>query len=375
MRRGLSVRSMIGLALVTCALGVTTAAVGVAPGVLRICADPDNLPFSAAGGETRGLYIDVAEMVAARLGARTEYEWWHTAYGQRAVRNTLLADRCDVFFGLPDDAGFMGRQLERTAPFLEVGYAVVVPPTLTFATLADLKPLTVAVQFGSPPQLLLANRDGYRMATFRHVEEAMGALGRHEAGAAFVWGPTAGYYNKTRLQSAWRVVPVDGSGLRWKVSAGVRKGNTALKERIGGALADLAPEIRRLAEDRYAFPLATPIALEPETSAVPAREPAPTPLSRAPVNPFHGRAEVVPVGRSVFNQHCSHCHSPNAQSPEPSRDLRRLKRRYGDQRLEVYYGTVTAGRPAKGMPPWDQALNPDQIWQVWTFLESVQVDP
>ena len=375
MRRGLSVRSMIGLALVTCALGVATAAVGVAPGVLRVCADPDNLPFSAAGGETRGLYIDVAEMVAARLGARTEYEWWHTAYGQRAVRNTLLADRCDVFFGLPDDAGFMGRQLERTAPFLEVGYAVVVPPTLTFTTLADLKPLIVAVQFGSPPQLLLANRDGYRMATFRHVEEAMSALGRHEAGAAFVWGPTAGYYNKTRLQSAWRVVPVDGPGLRWKVSAGVRKGNTALKERIGGALADLAPEIRRLAEDRYAFPLATPIALEPGTSAVPARQPAPSPLSRAPVNPFHGQAEVVPVGRSVFNQHCSHCHSPNAQSPEPSRDLRRLKRRYGDQRLEVYYGTVTAGRPAKGMPPWEQALNPDQIWQVWTFLESVQVDP
>jgi polar amino acid transport system substrate-binding protein len=375
MRRFLSVTTTIALAVLAGAFGVTTAALGVAPGVLRVCADPDNLPFSAAAGEPRGLYVDVAEMVAARLGARTEYEWWHTAYGQRAVRNTLLADRCDVFFGLPDDAGFMGRQLERTAPFLEVGYAVLVPPTFTFATLADLKPLTVAVQFGSPPQLLLATRDGYRMATFRHVEEAMNALARGEAGAAFVWGPTAGYYNKTRLQSAWRVLPISGSGLHWKVSAGVRKGNTALKERIEIALADLGSQIRRVAEDRYGFPLATPVTLEPEASAVPARDSAAAPVSRVPVNPFHGRAEVVPVGRSVFNQHCSHCHSPNAQSPEPSRDLRRLKRRYGDQRLEVYYATVTAGRPAKGMPPWGQALNSEQIWQVWTFLESVQADP
>ena len=138
-------------------------------------------------------------------------------YGQRAVRNTLLADRCDVFFGLPDDKDFMGRQLDRTAPFLDVGYAVVVPPTFAFAGLEDLKRVTVAVQFRSPPQLLLATREGFPTTTFRHVEEAMDALARGEAGAAFVWGPTAGYYNKTRLAGAWRVVPVAGPGLQWQV--------------------------------------------------------------------------------------------------------------------------------------------------------------
>jgi polar amino acid transport system substrate-binding protein len=359
MRRVLNARKGIALSLGMAVLGVATAALSVAPGVLRVCADPDNLPFSAATGATRGFYVDVAEMVAGRLGARTEYEWWHTAYGQRAVRNTLLADRCDVFFGVPDDSGFMGRQVDRTAPFLEVGYVLVLPPTFTFATLEDLKRLTVAVQFGSQPQLMLATRDGYRMATFRHVEEAMDALARGEAGAAFVWGPTAGYYNKTRSGSSWRLLPVAGSGLQWKVSAAVRKGDAPLKERIERALADLGPDIRRLAEDRYGFPLTTPVSVEPQAHA----------------NPFHGRVEVVPLGRSVFNQHCSHCHSPNAQSPEPSRDLRRLKRRYGDQRLEVYYTTVTAGRPAKGMPPWGHALNAEQIWQVWTFLESVQAEP
>lgn len=363
--------------LVIAALAGGTTAAEVVPGVLRVCADPENLPFSAASGPTRGLYVDVAEMVAGRLGVRTEYEWWHTAYGQRAVRNTLLADRCDVFFGIPDDASFMGRQLERTAPFLDVGYAVVVPPAFALATLADLKPLTIAVQFRSPPQLLLATRDGYRMATFRLVEEAMEALARGEAGAAFVWGPTAGYYNKTRLASAWRVVPVAGAGLQWKAAAAVRKGNAALKERVERALAELGPDIKRLADERYGFPLAAAIDLEPQASAPPAATPSHVPANAAatPPNPFQGRDDVVPVGRSVFNQHCSHCHSPNAQSPEPTRDLRRLKRRYGEQRREVFYATVTAGRPQKGMPPWGQALKADEIWQVWTFLESIQAEP
>jgi polar amino acid transport system substrate-binding protein len=358
------------------ALGLGTTVPSAAIDALRVCADPDNLPFSAATGATRGFYVDVAELVAARLGARTEYTWWHTYYGQRALRNTLLADRCDVFFGLPDDEGFMGRQLQRTAPFLDVGYAIVVSQTFAFSGLEDLKSVTVAVQFRSPPQLMLAARDGFRMATFRHVEEAMDALARGEAGAAFVWGPSAGYYNKMRLGGAWRVVPVAGPGLQWPVTAGVRKGDAALKERIERALVDLGHDIRRLA-DGYGFPLTTPIGLETRPHAPPTVAPAPSPAPGSgilPVNPFNGRADVVPAGRSVFNQHCSHCHAPNAQSPEPSRDLRRLKRRYGDQRIAIFYSTVTEGRPAKGMPRI-QTLSTEEIWQMWTFLESIQAEP
>ena len=142
------VRRLLGAFLVS-ALGVATA--GATSEALRVCADPDNLPFSAASGPVRGLYVDVAELVAARLGTHTEYTWWHTAYGQRAVRNTLLADRCDVFFGLPDDPGFMGRQLDRTTPFLDIGYAAVVPTSRAVRSLEDLKDLVIAVQFRSQP--------------------------------------------------------------------------------------------------------------------------------------------------------------------------------------------------------------------------------
>src|SRR5262245_62663950 len=193
-------RRLLGALLVS-ALGVANA--GATSETLRVCADPDNLPFSAATGPVRGLYVDIAELVAAKLGTRTEYTWWHTEYGQRAVRNTLLADRCDVFFGLPNDPGFMGRQLDRTAPFLDIGYAAVTPPALAVRSLEDLKSVVIAVQFRSQPQILLSTREGFRTATFRLVEEAMDALARGEAGAGFLWGPTAGYYNKSRLASAF----------------------------------------------------------------------------------------------------------------------------------------------------------------------------
>jgi mono/diheme cytochrome c family protein len=172
------------------------------------------------------------------------------------------------------------------------------------------------------------------------------------------------------------VVPVAGPGLQWPVTAGVRNGSVTLKERIDRALADLGPDIRRLA-DRYGLSLTTPVPLGPQAQAPPPGAPAPStaPASAAAVNPFDGRADVVPVGRSVFNQHCAHCHAPTAQSPEPSRDLRRLRRRYGDQRIDVFYTIVTTGRSAKGMPPWGQTLMADEIWQVWTFLESIQAEP
>lgn len=337
--------------------------------LLRLCADPDNLPFSSAESGDRGLYVELAELVAARMGVGAEYTWWRTYFGKRSVRNTLLADRCDAFFGLPGDTDFMDRSVALTRPFLEVGYAIIAPGSLAFSRLDDLKSRRVAVVFGSTPQLMLAVRGGFQAVTFRLPEEALDALGRREVDAAFVWGPTAGYYNLKKLGRTHRVVPVAGEGLQWKVAVGVRKGDDQLKERIERALRELQPEIRRLA-DRYGFPRAPAVDLESRVETTPAPRPG-----AAAVNPFRGDSTAVPAGRSTFNQHCSHCHAPNAMSPEPSRDLRRLKRRYGEAMAQVFLIAVTQGRPEKGMPSWNELLDSAAIWKVWTFLESVQLDP
>jgi polar amino acid transport system substrate-binding protein len=317
--------------------------------VLRVCSDPDNLPFSSAGAGERGLYVEVAELVAAALGVRTEYVWWRTFYGKRALRNTLLADRCDAFFGVPHHDDFMGRDLILTRPFLDVGWAIIAPMGLAFLHVDDLKSRRLAVVFGSTPQLLLAARGGFRTATFRTDEEALDALTGGEVDAAFVWGPIAGYHNVRKLGGAYRVVSVAGEGLQWQAAVAVRKGRDPLRDRIDRALAALRSEIRHVA-DGYGFPHGPAIALALSTDVDP-----------------------IAAGRSVFNQHCSHCHAPNALSPEPSRDLRRLRLRYGAAASEVFYTAVTRGRPDKGMPPWNN-LDPATVQRLWTFLDSVQMD-
>ena len=352
------IRGLFGVLLVAAALAASVSVAGPPAGTLRLCADPDNLPFSSATGPERGFYLDVGALLAARLGMTTDVVWWRTFYGARAVRNTLLADTCDAHVGLPADAGYMDRRVSVSRPFLDVGYAIMAPASLAFARLDDLKPHRLAVEFRTPAQSLLASKDGFNVSTFRSAEEAVEALARREVDAAFVWGPMAGYLNARKFASAYRVVPVAGEGLQWRVGIGVRKGDDTLLRRIDEALGHLDAEIRRAAE-HYGFPLAAAVDV---TAAPPAAAPVST-------------ADTVAAGRTVFNQHCSHCHSPNAHSPEPARDLRRLRIRYGERMTAVFYETVSEGRTAKGMPPWKEILKQEDISRVLSFLESVQSSP
>jgi len=95
----------------------------------------------------------------------------------------------------------------------------------------------------------------------------------------------------------------------------------------------------------------------------------------AVTNPLAGRADVIDDGRSLFNQYCAHCHGTNAYQGERSRDLRRLSLRYGAQAPRVFYETATNGKLDKGMPVWKTVLSDDALWQIFTFLETVQTPP
>ena len=89
-------------------------------------------------------------------------------------------------------------------------------------------------------------------------------------------------------------------------------------------------------------------------------------------NPFSGRADIQPEGRTLFNVHCSHCHGPNAFQGERRRDLRRLRRRYREDMTAVFLKTALNGRPEKGMPPWQDVISEEELWKIFTFLETVQ---
>ncbi len=345
------------------------------PPPLRICADPDDLPFTSSDPNDRGIYLELAEVIAGRMGAKMEPVFFRTDAGMRALRPTLIAGRCDAFFGLPfTEGGSAGKSIRLTRPFFEVGYAVVLPPAMAFARLTDLDGKRVGVQYASTPQTILSVRDSVRLVTFRFAEEAVDALGRGEIDAAFVWGPVAGWHAARRgLLGRFRIVSVSGLDLRAKAAIGVRAGDEALRERLDREIAELGPAIRALAV-KYHFPVDAPVGLgAPAAGFLPAPAAAPTPTpANERVNPFSGDAVAVAAGRTEFNVRCSHCHSPNAASPDPVRDLRLLNHRYGARVNDVFYETVTQGRPTKGMPTWGPILDDQTIWRIKAFLETVQ---
>ena len=151
---------------------VTSSALAAEP--LRVCSDPDNLPFSKSDGPEKGLYIDLAEMVGKRLGTTVEYVWWLSFNQRRALRNTM--EGCDAYFALPADAEYRVKGVEKSKAFLNVSYAIVAPAGQSFTGLPDLKGKRVGVMFGSPPQILLATREGYTWNTFRTHEQLFSLL-------------------------------------------------------------------------------------------------------------------------------------------------------------------------------------------------------
>ena len=86
-------------------------------GVLRVCADPNNLPFSDRSGE--GFENHLAALLASDRGARLEYTWWAQRRG--FLRNTLAASRCDVVMGMPLHA----ERVKTTQPYYRSSYVFV----------------------------------------------------------------------------------------------------------------------------------------------------------------------------------------------------------------------------------------------------------
>ena len=378
-----SFNSALRTRLSMAALAVSAlAAPMVSADTLRVCSDPDNLPFSKSEGPDKGLYIELAEKVGQRLGTPVEYVWWLSFNQRRALRNTM--EGCDAYFALPADAEYRVRGLDKSTAFLNLSYALVAPKGQSFSGLADLKGKRVGVLFGSPPQILLASSgDGYSSTTYRTHEQVFAALEKGEIELALMWGPSAGFENKTQHQSRWQVLPITGESLGGQVAVAVSKEKPQLKDQINKALEELKPEIQQLTL-KYGFPTQVPLLLNSAkskptylaqahtTKAVKpsfikvANKTAPTEWVVADATAAFDLAEV----RSNFNNKCSHCHAPNGASPVQERDLRKLKVRYGEEWKKVTYDTITKGRIEYGMPVWGGILPEGEIQDIIRFLDE-----
>jgi mxaJ protein len=242
------------------------------PTAFRVCADPNNLPFSNRAGE--GFENKLAELVAGKLGKHVSYTWWAQRRG--FIRNTLKAGLCDVLMGVPAKLEMVGT----TRPYYRSTYVFVSRADRAYAlrSMRDprLRTLSVGVQLvgddgvNTPPahalsrQGIVDNVVGYTV--FGDYEQAnppariVEAVASGRIDAAAVWGPLAGYFAQ-RSPVPLEVTPITDTAafkplaFRFDIAIGVRKGDHARRARIDEVLAASRDEIAGLLES-YGVPLA-----------------------------------------------------------------------------------------------------------------------
>jgi len=237
--------------------------------VLRICADPNNLPFSNQREE--GFENKIGALVARELNAEVEYAWWAQRRG--FIRNTLESNRCDVVLGVP--SGF-GPTLT-TTPYYRSSYVFVYrrDSGLNIRSFNDpaLRDVRIGVQIvgddfaNTPPAHALASRKivdnviGYTVYG-DYLEEnpparIIDAVAAGDIDVAVAWGPMAGYF-AGRQAVPLAVVPVSPSSDRslpfvFDIAMGVRHGDRRLLAELERVIERKRKEIEAILDD-YGVP-------------------------------------------------------------------------------------------------------------------------
>jgi mxaJ protein len=234
------------------------------PKQLRVCGDPNNLPFS--NEKLQGIENKIAEVIAKDLGATVAYTWWPHQRG--VVKRALNTRRCDVMLGIPK-----GYDLVLwTKPYYRTGYVLAYRKDrgLKVRSLDDpaMKTLKIGVQVNTPPHDALGRRGiadnvvGYQLmfdSNF-HAEDYPGKVVEDliagTIDVALVWGPIAGYF-VTKKAAPLEVVLLEDrpeDRFAFDISMGVRKRDKELKTKLERALTRRHDEITHILQD-FGVPL------------------------------------------------------------------------------------------------------------------------
>jgi mxaJ protein len=252
------------------ALALLLLAAPAEPRVLKVCADPNNLPFSNA--QEGGFENKIIRIVADELHADIQYVWHAQRRGN--VRQTLNAGQCDVIPGVASSLDM----LATTRPYYRSTYVTVVRDGRLdgLSTFDDprLPKLKIGVQLvgddgsNTPPahalssRGLVANIRGYTIygdyESMTPQSPIVDAVARGDLDIAYVWGPTAGYFAKREpVKLSLAPVPLaDGPMLPmvFDISMGVRRDDVGLRRQLDAALAKRASDIRAVLTN-YGVPL------------------------------------------------------------------------------------------------------------------------
>ena len=236
----------------------------VDPKVLRVCADPRNLPFSNERGE--GFENKLAEFLAGKLQKKLDYVFFPQATG--FVRMTLGAHRCDVIMGFPQGDDLV----QGTNPYYRTAYALVAKHGSGLEdvdTLEDdrLKGKHVGIIAGTPPATnmamagLMTNAKPYPLMIDTRVDnsaqEMIDDLAAGTIDAGVLWGPMAGFYAKKTAQPL-HVTPLvketTGPKLVYRIGMGVRPADQNWKRQLNRLIQENQGEINTILLD-FGVPL------------------------------------------------------------------------------------------------------------------------
>ena len=208
-------------------------------GVIRMCADPQSPPYSIDDSQQPGIDIEIARLIAERLGLRLKVVWNETYFTGRAIRRQLFRQRkCDGFLGLP--IGRYDEGLSFTRPYYGSGYVLVVRDGTDRVTLADLKSGKIGVEVWTIADGELHDR-GYERGLYRNQMETIEALQRGEVDAGLLWAPVFGWIKLTHPEL--KVTMADGyvpePALRRNIAVGLRKEDDDLRAALDRAIGDL----------------------------------------------------------------------------------------------------------------------------------------
>ena len=236
----------------------------VDPKVLRVCADPRNLPFSNEKGE--GFENKLAELLAGKLQKKIDYMYFPQATG--FVRMTLGAHRCDVIMGFPQGDDLV----QGTNPYYRTAYALIAKPGSGLddvAALDDarLKGKRIGIVAGTPPATdmavngLMPTAKPYPLMIDTRVDSSAEAmindLNKGEIDAAVLWGPMAGFYAK-KSDPPLHVTPLvhekAGPQLVYRIGMGVRRADQNWKRLLNRLIQENQGEINKILFE-YGVPL------------------------------------------------------------------------------------------------------------------------
>jgi quinoprotein dehydrogenase-associated probable ABC transporter substrate-binding protein len=231
-------------------------------GVLRVCADGNNLPFSNQAGE--GFENKIAEMMADDLGVDLTYVWAPQIMG--FVRNTLELRVCDVIIGVSAGYGLV----QNTNSYYRSVYAIVLPHDADFSptglTDESLRGKVVGAVSDTPPVVPL-RQAGARVHSYplqvdtratSPARDAVADVAKGVTDAAVVWGPIAGYF-AAQQDPPNKVVPLDARNagnapLDFRITMGIRRNEPVWKDWINDFIARRQDDINRVLVE-YGVPL------------------------------------------------------------------------------------------------------------------------